>query len=284
MKDEDMPVDASGNRAECIMDDQSTIKRMNLGRLYEQVIHASMRTVQLNVQKIIQNKSEASYNEAYEYLMDFYRTVSPRMHDAVVSSAVESRKKEHVEDVAKNGVYLYTPTDTPKAYPDVIRELRRKFPPTYGPIEYRGKSGRWVRTKKPVMIGGMYMVLLEKIGNTWGAVSSSRVQHLGIPAKLTNNDKYSSPGREQPVKIFGEAEIRLTTSTIDPKQIADLMDQSNNPRVHRHVIENILLADKPTNITNVVDRRKFPSGEGRVVAYVRHMLACGGIRFVRGNP
>lgn len=283
MKDEDMPVDAAGNRAEVIMDGDSTIKRMNLGRLYEQYINASARQTAINVGKLMGERSPEEIETAWQYLLGFYEITSPRMHEALFASGGEGRKLEHLEDVVKNGIYLWLPTDTPVKYSDVIRDLKNRYPAVNGPITFRGQSGRQVTTVNPIIIGSLYILLLEKMGNTWAAVSSSKLQHFGIPAKLTNADRYSTPVRNQPVRILGESEVRLFVATVGGEITADILDQSNNPEAHRNVVTNILTAEQPSNMERCIDRRKVPVGQGRPLAYVNHVLECAGTRFVNGR-
>jgi DNA-directed RNA polymerase beta subunit len=283
MKEEDMPIDAAGNRAEIIMDADSTIKRMNLGRLYEQYINASARNTQLTIERLLGNKTQEEIELAWDYLMGFYQIVSPRMYEAVISSGTETRKLQHLECIVEDGIYMWLPTDTPVAYPDVVRALRDNYPAVNGPVTYRGASGIQVTTKSNIIIGSMYIVLLEKMGNTWAAVSSSKLQHFGIPAKLTNADRYSSPIRNQPVRILGESEVRLFAATVGGDTTADLLDQSNNPVAHKLIIDNILESKKPTAIKQVIDRTILPKGQGRPLQYVNHVLECSGIKFARGT-
>jgi len=279
MKDEDMPIDAAGNRAEVIMDADSTIKRMNIGRLYEIYINASGREVSRAIRKMIETRSEEGYARAWDYLLDFYGTVSPPMLEATLQSGIN--RKMHVDNVARNGVYLYVPTDNPVDYDDVIQELEQKYPAIYGPVTYRGDSGRLVTTKSPFVIGGLYILLLEKIGNTWAGVASAKLQHFGIPAKLTNADKYSGPGRQQPVRFIGESEGRLISAMCEGDTTAEILDQTNNPLAHRYIVNNILRAKKPTDIEEVIDRNLIPRGNGRILTLIRHVMECGGIRFVK---
>lgn len=286
-KDEDMPVDAMGNRADLIMDDLSTIKRMNLGRLYEQYINASGLRLS---KEIAQGLSAGTDIETlWQRVLGFYKIVSPRMYEAVLASGTENRKLKHLQDVAVDGIYLYLPTDNPVSYLEVVTQLKQHYPACYGPVTYRGNSGKQVTTRLPVLIGGMYMLLLEKIGNTWAGVSSAKVQHFGIPAKLTNADKFTLPYRPQPVKVFGESEVRHLSANVGGQIVADLLDQTNNPAAHRIIINEILVAQLPTRIDRVVDRdhtpgmehKYVPPGKGRILTYLNHILECGGMRFVR---
>lgn len=283
MKEEDMPVDALGNRAELVMDDKSTIKRMNIGRLTEQYICASGYATQKRLATLLGNRSDLEVEAAWHVLMGFYKTVSPRMFEAVMASGTDQRKLQHLEDVVKNGMYLYMPTDSPSEHMDIVRQLRQNYPAQNGPVTYRGKSGRVVTTKDNIIIGGMYMVLLEKTGNTWAAVSSAKLQHFGIPAKLTNVDKYAFPVRLQPVRIIGESEGRLFAAVSGGDTVAELLDQTNNPQAHKFILNTLLHADKPTAIEMVIDRNAVPRGKGRILTFVNHVLECAGTKFTAGD-
>lgn len=270
--DEDMPVDAEGKRADMVMDSDSTIKRMNLGRMYEQYINATNATVAGRVRELC---SKGEDNQAWDYLMGYYQIISPRMYEALSEGVVAPQ--EHLEEVKKDGVYLYLPPDNNVSYMDVIRELKVKYPTTLAPVTYRGRSGNVVTTEMPVLIGSLYIMLLEKTGSGWSGVSSSKLQHFGIPAKLTNADKHSAPGRASPVRFLGETEVRLLSAFVGADVVADLLDQSNNPAVHKEITYNLLKAETPGNIDRIIDREKYPIGKSRTLVFLRHMLQCAGI-------
>lgn len=278
-KDEDMPVDAEGNRAEVIMDGDSTIKRMNLGRLSEQYINATSRHVTNQVRKWMSDTLLDNTMSSWEYLLSYYKAVSPRMYEMLTSTSYKGTPHTHVADVIRDGVYLFLPTDNPVEAPQIIRDLKDKFPIHIGPVTYRGRSGRMVTTKNPVLIGGMYIMLLEKTGSDWSAVSSAKLQHFGLPSRLTNRDKHTAPGRNHPVRLLGEDEVRLFSATVGSDVAAEILEMSNNPTLHKHAMANILRADQPTNIENIVDRNVVPHGNARPLVFVRHMLESAGMAF-----
>lgn len=279
--DEKMPVDKHGNRAEVIVDDSSTIKRMNIGRLYEQYINAASDYITRQLPAMLGSKTPEEIEKTWLYLLDYYRLVSPVMYNLVLLSPIKEKKLKHIEKVIADGIYLHTPTDTPSHYRNVIREICKRFPDIEGPVTYTGDSGVPCTTKDNVLIGSMYILMLEKTGNTQAAVASAKLQHYGIPSKATNEDKYSGPGREQPIRLWGEAEVRLCAATCGGEVAADILDQTNNPAVHREIVENILHAAQPSNIQRIVDRVKLPMGGGRMHSYVNHFLECAGTGFVR---
>lgn len=277
-----MPIDAEGNRAELIMDGESTIRRTNLGRLYEQYFNATSRTVTNYVRRMMANDPK-SVAHCFEYLKGYYKICTPPMYDLLTSPSYQGTPAYHVESVIKEGVYLNLPTDNPAEYPVAIRQLRKEYPTLIGPVTYRGRSGNLVTTRDPVLIGSLYIMLLEKTGVDWSAVDSAKLNCFGIPARLTNRDKHSAPGRQMPVRLTGEDEVRLFAATIGGDATAEMMEMSNNPTTHKHIVTNILHAKQPTNIENVVNRSVVPRGNSRPLIFIRHMLQSCGI-ILKYNP
>jgi hypothetical protein len=284
--DERMPVDAEGNRADVIMEGWSIIKRMNPGMCSEMLITAAGRTVSNKVVQWAASGQEQSVTEAYNYLMGFYGKVSPKMHAYMSSPSYKGTAQTHVADVVRDGVYLYLPTDNPIDPMSITRNIIAdpNICPPIGPVSYVGDSGRRVTTKENVLIGQAYILLLEKIGNDWSAVASAKLQHHGLPARLTNRDKHGAPGREHPVRFLGEDEARLTAATTGPDIPVELIEMSNNPALHKHMQANILRAEKPTAIENIVDRDVIPKGGSRPLVYIKHMMGAAGIEFAYSDP
>lgn len=270
-----MPVDDYGNRAEVIMDGDSAIKRMNLGRLYEQYINAASRDVS---KRVVEMKEAGQPTQAiWDYLVGYYRTVSPWMAELIEGPHYSSTRESHIDKVVKDGVYLWLPTNNPAESVDIVKGIRDHYAPHFTHVTYAGG----VRTAQPVLIGSLYVILLEKTGGDWSGVASSKLQHFGIPARVSNADKYSTPGRNNPVRILGEAEIRLFNAAVGSDMSVDLLDQSNSPATHKAIVNAILAADKPTNVEEIIDRAKVPLGNSRSLLFVKHILECAGLRFVR---
>jgi hypothetical protein len=164
----------------------------------------------------------------------------------------------------------------------VIGDLLKTYPARRGPLWYRGRSGKACVTTNSIMIADTYTVLLEKTGGDWSGVASARHQHHGLPAKLSKHDKYSLPSRANPVRIFGEAEVRLTSTTTSDSDdvVSEMLEMSNSPAAHKCVVESILRAEQPSNIEDVLDRSQISIGSSRAQMFVRHALQCAGIQFV----
>lgn len=296
--DADMPTDENGNVADIIMDGDSTVKRMNVSRMYEQYINAASRDLTDNIRKQFgfdknmpkdiqirgfstDKNKENLYVESFNKLKRYYEIISPKMHATIkeLESKDVSYFKHHVNSILDDGIYLWIPTDNPVNLVEMIKSIRNEFPAHFGPITYRGRSGNLVKTVTPILIGSLYVMLLEKTGSEWSAVSSAKLQHFGIPAKLSNSDKHSTPVRGSPVRILGESEVRLFCSTVGGDTTMEILDQSNNPLIHKRIFTNILLSEYPTKIKSIIDRKEFPRGKSRALVYMKHTLQCAGIKF-----
>lgn len=291
----EMPVDEFGNRADLVMDPASTISRMNLGRMYEQTYGSSNVNVSRSFRNRIGLKEGQRINEMiledmdqhggvpsaiWEDLMKYYHIFSPaRMYRRFTEMLQPGEKYKHLASVLNDGIFLYLPPENEPESVDIATQLNEFFPLNYGPITYTGNSGRRVTTKEPMLIGEMYIMLLEKIGDDWTAVSSGRFQHFGVLGQTTNADKYNQPTRQQAIRANGEAEIRISASYGGGEYAAEIMDRNNSIPTHEEMVRVILQADKPTNIKNAVDRTKVPFGNSKPLQLVNHLGECAGWKF-----
>jgi hypothetical protein len=296
-KPENMPIDENGNRADIVMDDASTIGRMNLGRLYEQYLGAAARDVtarmmaMLGIQKMptqrtalkkiteLFNTNEAAVITAYNYILGFYKIVSSRQY-VFYSKLNDSERLEHLAELMCDGIYLYFPIENEKETHNIVKEIEgsEQYVPTFGPVSYVGNSGNRVTTKTPVRIGPLYMMLLEKIADDWSAVSTGKLQHFGVLSPIIRSEKYSYPFRNSPVRAIGETEGRIFAGYCGTEAIAEMMDRNNNPTTQKAMVKQILAADRPSNIDNTVDRDVIPYGGAKPLQLLKHISLVTGFQ------
>ena len=282
MKPEEMPVDKDGNRADIIMDPNATISRMNLGRLYEQYFNAASRDVVKRIREVLQSSTVMTaplviIDQQFEYLTQYYSCYSSRMESWFRNNPID--KRQHLKKILNDGIYLYMPPDNEKEVRGIVKELEQKFPQTYGPVTYIGNSGNRVTTKNPVRIGSLYIMLLEKTGDDWTAVSSGMLQHFGVLAPIPKSLRHAKPSRTQAIRAIGETEARIYASYVGPEITVDILDRNNSVTSHEAVVDSILESPYPTNINTAVDRKAVPLGNSRPLQIVKHILQCAGIQF-----
>lgn len=192
-------------------------------------------------------------------------------------------KINHCIEACQEGLQIWLPPNSPNLGAKCIQALMEKFPIPSSPVTYRDMEGKLVRTVKPVLIGSMYYLLLEKIGDDWGATSIPKRQHHGIPGKLTDADKSSLPLRDQAFKIFGESEVRCMLGVLNPAFVSSVIALPNSPAMCMDVGRSILTAEKPTNINLAVDYLKYSKAQSRAIQYFNHILETSGIRLAQGE-
>ena len=277
-----MPVDDFGNRAEIIVDGASSLKRTIMGRFYE---HYSSYTIE-HVGKLCKNMlDQGKQQEAKDYLFSFYQACYPLMYEkALEILPTEQDKINHTIEACKEGLQVWLPQNTPGIGSEQIHRMINEFPVPMSPVTYIGDNGKVTRTKRKILVGSLYMVLLEKIGDDWGATSIPKRQHHGIPGKLTDGDKRLLPWRDQAFKVWGESEVRLGLDVLDPNFVAILLSIPNSPAMCMGMARKILTAPKPTDIKMAIDYKSFVEMPGRAVEYFNHMLEVSGVKLKRGKP
>lgn len=275
-----MPIDKDGNRAHAEMDCGAAVNRLNYGRLYEQYINASRLATWKKVCNMVANGTPLDV--VWEYVLGFYKILAPLMVDKFEKPGFD--KKAHIEELVRDDFYLYMPTDNPVDYRVAIKMLQKDYPPCHDVVQYETTTGQKLVTKVPVLIGGLYMIVLERAGNTFAAVASAKRQHYGIPAKQSKADKFSNPFKRNPTRAIGESECRLYSDSIGGDTVAEIFDQTNNPHSLNAILNKLIRTDYPSEIDVIVDRNEIPRTGGRVKELQDHIMACGGYRFVRGNP
>lgn len=307
---ERMPVDEQGNRAHIIMDDIATINRMNLGRLYEQYGNASSRdyvkklcgilnmappdingprlggrTLNYAERTTIKNLVRAENPELMQWwhgFKDLVGIINPVLKERFYETQVDPNPDliaEHIASIVEDGIYHFHPTSADPELPDMLRQLRDRFPAHKSRLTFIGNTGKRVTTRFPVLVGSMYFMLLEKTGDDWNAVSSGRLQGYGILSQINNQDKYSSPWRQQAIRAWGETETAIANSYLGWKPIAVIIDRNNNIDTHRACVTDVLTAKYPTNIEYIGANGPAKLGGAKPLQLVNHLAMCNGWAF-----
>lgn len=282
---------ANGVSADIISDPNASVNRMNIGRLHEQFINAASKDLEFELQRTLggvltedelrpmRESNDPRWVQAWTRLMRYYEINSPRFHNLFASGQYKSPPERHMAK-ALTGTVLWIPTDNEPEYMEIINQLIAEYMPTYGPVTYIGASGRPVTTESPVLLGRMYYLFLEKIGDTASAVASAKLQHFGIISTINDRDKHTTPNRPQAIRAIGEAELRNMMSYGPPGTAAEIMSRNNDALTHRTVCDSILNAEQPSNIVTVTGRHELGTTDGaRPLQIIKHLLYCSGVVF-----
>jgi len=289
LPDKDMPVDKHGNRADIITDSTSIISRMNLGRAYESYLGAVSRDNRNNLINYFAHKYNANFlgsitgkdvEYIYKYLRGLYNLINPDMVE-YIDTLTQEQIFKHFKEIVEDNLYIYYPPDNEYNITDVIDNIEHSvYKPLNDKVSYRDELGNIVETNEDIRIGQLYIMVLEKIANTYSAVSSSKVNNFGFPVKGTNFDKHKYPHSLTPTKTLGETETRILTSFMPPEGIADLFDITLNPIAHKFLIKSILESNIAFNTSFNIDREVVPYGNTKSLSILQHIFTASGFEYI----
>ncbi|MDD2819148.1 MAG: hypothetical protein PHN51_10215 [Candidatus Nanopelagicales bacterium] len=289
LPDDHMPVDQLGNRADIITDSTSTISRMNPGRAYELDIGAASRDNRVRLINTLTQRYGANflqvmphegYGYARQFIRDFYALFNS---DGVgyIDSLTDDEFAAFLKRVVEKILPIYYPPDNERGVVDVLTDLENSpYAPHEGPVTYVSPLGNRETTVDIIRIGVMYFIWMEKVANTFSAVSSSRVNNFGFPVKGAPVDKARYPHSQTPGRFTDETGSRIIMSYMGQQAIAEIMDVALNPISHKAIYLNALQGDKTFDQNYVVDRESIPYGQGKSVQVLKHIMTAAGIDFV----
>lgn len=273
-----MPKDADGNYADFVVEDISVVNRMNPGVIFEMRLGSCELATRKRIKEMYE--SGVPIDEIYEYYSGFMKIVSPITHHLVQSAEID--RHQTILEVMERGIEAKVPPALGPHMLEILTELTQKYPPCRDRIELTTNDGRKVLTIDPGEIGTLYMLILERTGDTITAVNSAKRQHHGIPSKISRGDRDTFPVKLSPTRFPGEAETKSVQSHLNNEGISELMDRSLNPVSHRMLCRTLVRTENPARIKDAVPRNVFPRKGNRVIAIRDNMLFTGGSRIVDG--
>lgn len=287
LPDHCMPVDQNGVRADVVADANSTISRMNLGRVYEHYFGAYSRDSKYRIQQYIFNKyktlSPFLDNEDAAYLRKWFTEIYTPVNSemiAFLNGLDDEGLNQHVAETLNAEMSLYYPTDNENNAVDIIVDIEKTaHKPHLGPLTYVDDLGNTVVTEEDIRIGKLYYLVLDKVANDYSAVSSAKVNSFNFPIKGSAADKHKYPHSLTPTTTMSETEVRIMLSFADPALVAELMDLALNPVSHKLAIKDILTSEPAFNSEYNIDREADRYGQTKSLMLLKHIFTASGFDF-----
>lgn len=276
--DENMPVDENGIRADVVVYGRGMVARINPSQSNEQLINHTTATCERMIKDTLASGfSKEAMGVAKDIILNYYSLVCPELYD-VMSKANANAVEEHLEYVYTKGIYLLIRADNNTITEESMLRLIQSpfYQPT--PVKYTTPEGKEFVTNTDVVIGDMqYMVLSKSDVKPFGC-SGTRRQHHALPAVVNKSTKFSDPTKVQACRHMGESEHRQLSAWVGADTIANHVDYTNNPLSHEKVVKTIVMAKDPSNIKQLIDRNIIPVGNGRPIAFLKHINQCFNIK------
>lgn len=289
LPDEHMPRDKNGVVADIITDANSSIHRMNTGRVYEQYLGALLEETKT---KLLNNLikehgafhpdclTDKNVSEISSYLRGLYSYINSEMVE-FIDGLNPDELRQHLIESLTDKIYLYYPPDNENNAIDIISAIENsQYKPIFDKVTYVDERGERITTVDNVRIGSMYYLVLDKVTNNYSAVSSAKVNGFNFPIKGGGADRFKYPHSLTPTTTLSETEVRILSSYAEPKLIGELIDLALNPTSHKLLIKNILESDEAFSTNFDIDREIDDYGQTKSLQLLRHISNAAGFDFV----
>lgn len=271
-----MPMLPDGRHADICAASTSSVHRMNPGRNAEQELNISLYQMRQTIRDIYE---ASGYQTAYDALLDYYEVVSPAYYK-IIHEGINTPEdiKTHLDDFIYNRTSIYLPYGSVRTGTEHSLALNEKYPVKPTKITLFDLDGTAHESKNEFMVGEMYFVRLEKIGENWASTSVPRRQVHGIISKLSFNTKHRLPYRDQAIR-FGETETRSMLAVCESAFVATQFAMANNQEMCNEAVKTILTAEKPSCIPELVDYSRIGDYPSVAVERIKHLMECYGLAY-----
>lgn len=290
LPDDQMPYDKNGVRVDVIADPNSTVSRMNTGRVYEHYLGAASRDNWAKISALytpkygspfVQALSDEEVEHTRQHLLGFYTTINSESQEFVQNTTTsEFRQFLHECENLKH-LKIFYPPDNENNITEVIMGLEASpYAPLCDTLTYKDRNGVLRTTVEKIRVGVMYMMFLEKIANNHSAVSSSKVNNFGFPVKGTNLDKFRYPHSLTPTKLPAETEKRIFAAFLKPDCPIEIQDLAMNTNSHKTLYRHTLESGKIFDTEYDINRNNTPYGYTNSLQILHHLFIATGFDFV----
>ena len=269
------------------------ITRMNPSNLYEHYFCAISRKIQQLTRQCVDRHGgleslleTGDIAEVRDVITQGIAVFGTKQYDAYLGCSDETFR-QIIAEVYNDECYVYYTVSTDRKPYDVTKAVEgTPYEPTKLPLApLGGVDGERVWGDTPAMIAPQYIIMVSITPETYLATSSSKTNHYGLPVSVGARMRANMPYRNSPCKVLSETETRLYSAYGSRKALIEMKDRANSVATHRLVYRNILEANKPTRIDNLVDRNKHPYGTDKSLMLVHAIMNSAGLEldYVKGD-
>jgi hypothetical protein len=217
-------------------------------------------------------------NETIKEYIDFMGIMYPQLKE-VMLAASKAELIEYLKESLTEGVRTIYPANTGHDRVGAVKMAEDKFPGTYNRLSVLDRHGKRVLTNNKVRVANIPISLLDKAPSFMGsAIAVPPINVKGMPGSLSKSRRAAGPTRLASTRL-GAAETAMLATHAGVELVAELLDNSSNPRTIEKTVRAIIESETPTNLERVIDRTlpdcEFAPTPNRLTD---HMLSGMGIK------
>lgn len=281
-EDEDMPVDAFGNRADMITSPETFVNRLNPSQETEKYLSYCCTTIESRIREMLERNH---YATAFEYLCDFYSDINPSTGHMIRTEYgnSEMKMKALLDSTAYDpeGIKLHIPPSLKTISMELIKFLEAKYNIPKSCVEFNlratdGSLIRRVRTTTPAVIGAKYVYLLCKIPKVI-TVSMCYANQFKVPIHAGTHAKKQLPVRYTPFRLgVDETKHMIMCAHTEPVVRLLGMHSSSYPAA-MHLAHRLLHDKNPAKIKKLDVDTETIVNDNSMIDVLRHTFSVVGV-------
>lgn len=249
--DSEMPYMEDGRKLDILLNASGAIRRLNNGQLDEVDLAFQMEEIRKEICRtddldekfaLLFKFLEIVNQDEYKFYYERYSQWSQRVtiEGRTIKFFDQKARREFMDDVEKNGIYLVKPPHARIRY-DTVKAVYDAFPfiqPVQLYIDKFGIARKKVMRK--AIVGTKYMYALKQTSNkNFSARSMGRVDKKGMPQKSTDKRDNRAEISHNPLKL---GEVHNLMSSISGREMAEHNIFTRSSPVGRKSLVRILRA------------------------------------------
>ena len=237
--DDEMPMTEDGLfRAEVCLNGLGVVGRLNIGQNYEMELS--------HYADFVINKFKNNRDKLFTNIMKFLSISSPKQHEFLVEKLKNKQlKKEYIDLVLADGLYIHQPPFFENANEDTMIELIKTFDI---------KLSKFVGIHEDLVAGTMYMIKLKH--EPYGKLSirsAGPISLLNVPYKNNESYKKGNSLYSNAAIRFGEMETINMMLTKDSEMVGKFIRTYSSSEQSRQFMVSTLMNTPIDKIDTLVD-------------------------------
>lgn len=253
--DDHAPVYADGTRAEVILNNIPAFRR----QIYALLLELSINFLTMHIHREVQHlRKEGDYRGAHRVLMEYFEQGFPEFAEMFkLATEEEEELIEYIDNVSKKNISIHVISNSKLFGVNLINKLRERY-------KYQPQKATWVNslgekqeTANPIMISIQDLILLDKFGSDMSAQCMPKSNLFGMPAKMSDSDRYSLPMNDKGNKNTAETEGRWVTSQSGGQEVVKLLSLAYSPENRTSAVRRFVRANDVHNIPQIIKPAEY---------------------------
>lgn len=248
--DHEAPRYADGTSAEVILNNIPAFRR----QIFSLLLELSINFITMNIHREVKEMRKANnYAAAYQILMDYFAQGFPEFVEKFrLATETEEDRVEYIDNVCKKNIAIHVVSNTKLFGVNLINKLREKY--KYAPQKamFVNELGELQETANPILISVQDMILLDKFGSDMSAQCMPKSNLFGMPAKMSDSDRYTSPMTDKNNKNQGETEGRWKASQMGGQETVKHLSLAYSPDNRKMAVRRMVRATDAMNINQLI--------------------------------